>query len=438
MDWLGRCAAWWDARRPKRVALLFLLPLVLILAPNRHAAAQVHGKICRVSDATDAPRNLRNAPNGRLIGKLQIGALLEIITTSGSWVQVGRFGYDAGVKSVGWTLIDILSCYSEDVSDQRDDHEEFNSPGLQGIFGPIYCGMDHCTWARIDNKAISKRNSIGTLFKVVETNWTSEHPNGRYEKFAPLRDARTTTGFVLCSRLKPTVIYAPDADRWVADRLAFGQEDRIYHGIQPSYALYFAVCHGLRLTEPLEFVVAGRQLGYDASLADPEQVEISLPDEVLQGVIDCEKAYEQKRFRDAELCWRSKAQAGDLEAQFRLGKLYYQGAQQVPTDKKQAAAWFTTAAERGHVLAQGFLGLMYLNGIGVTQSSQSAIKWYEAAAKGGDLSAAQNLAFQFKKGTLSDRDAERALYWCNYFVDRQKKSDLSMEFDDGCDKWLNR
>ena len=107
----------------------------------------------------------------------QVGEQVTLVTMLAWRVLVG-------------TLRDILSCYSKDASNHQRDDEEFNSPSLQGIFGQIYCGMDHCTWARIDNKAISKRSSIGTLFKVVETNWTSEHPDGRYEKFAPLRDAR--------------------------------------------------------------------------------------------------------------------------------------------------------------------------------------------------------------------------------------------------------
>jgi TPR repeat protein len=152
---------------------------------------------------------------------------------------------------------------------------------------------------------------------------------------------------------------------------------------------------------------------------------------------DCERQFEDKRYQEAEACWRIRAQRGDLEAQFQLGKLYYHG-EEIGVDKKQAAAWFTTAAERGSVSAQSFLALMYLTGDGVSQSPETAIKWYEAAAKGGDLSAAQNLAFHFKQGTLLPRDLERSLYWCKYFADRQRKDQLPSEFQDGCEKWLTQ
>lgn len=160
--------------------------------------------------------------------------------------------------------------------------------------------------------------------------------------------------------------------------------------------------------------------------------------EAAPGAIrDCQNAYAQKQYLDAESCWRAKAQKGDLEAQFQLGKLYYQG-EETSADKKQAAAWFTTAAERGNVSAQSFLALMYLNGDGVSQSPEIAIKWYEAAARGGDLSAAQNLAFHYRQGRLLPHDPERSLYWCNYYVDRQRKDDLPLEFRDGCEKWLKQ
>jgi uncharacterized protein len=152
---------------------------------------------------------------------------------------------------------------------------------------------------------------------------------------------------------------------------------------------------------------------------------------------DCGHQYERGLFQQAESCWRNKAQKGDLEAQFQLGKLYYHG-EGVAADRKQAAAWFTTAAERGHVGAQDFLAVMYLAGDGVSQSPETAIKWYESAAKAGDLSAARNLAFHFKEGRLLPHDQARALYWCNYYVDRQKKDDLPSELKEGCEKWMSQ
>ena len=52
-------------------------------------------------------------------------------------------------------------------------------------------------------------------------------------------------------------------------------------------------------------------------------------------------------------------------------------------DYQAASKWHRLAAEQGHAEAQNNLGLMYLNGEGVTQSKTSAYMWlYNAASQG--------------------------------------------------------
>jgi hypothetical protein len=155
-------------------------------------------------------------------------------------------------------------------------------------------------------------------------------------------------------------------------------------------------------------------------------------DENVRSSTDCNESYQAKQYEIAERCWRTKAEAGDLNSQFDLAKFYYQSS---TPDKKQAAAWFTTAAERGHVGAQSFIALMYLNGWGVPKSPDAAIMWFEKAAKSGDLSSAQNLAVQFKNGDLLPRDLNLATQWCQYYVDRLRPEDVPLELKAGCKKW---
>ena len=50
-----------------------------------------------------------------------------------------------------------------------------------------------------------------------------------------------------------------------------------------------------------------------------------------------------------------------VEAQYRLGSLYYHG-QGVPKDLEQAAEWYTKAAEQGDTQAQADQGNMYVHG----------------------------------------------------------------------------
>jgi TPR repeat protein len=60
-------------------------------------------------------------------------------------------------------------------------------------------------------------------------------------------------------------------------------------------------------------------------------------------------------------------------------------------DYKQAAHWFTKAAEQGHAKAQYNLGSMYAKGEGVPQSYQQAVHWYGKAAEQGNTNAQHQL-----------------------------------------------
>lgn len=57
--------------------------------------------------------------------------------------------------------------------------------------------------------------------------------------------------------------------------------------------------------------------------------------------------YEAKRYLEAAKIWRQLAHEGVVEAQYRLGELYFQG-QGLSQDTGQAIQWLTRAAERGH------------------------------------------------------------------------------------------
>ena len=82
---------------------------------------------------------------------------------------------------------------------------------------------------------------------------------------------------------------------------------------------------------------------------------------------------------------RKAAYMGDAEAQFRMGKSYY-NVQGVRTDYEnvEAAKWFRKAAELNHAKAQGCLGVCYATGEGVPKDSAQAAYWYHKAAEQGD------------------------------------------------------
>lgn len=113
---------------------------------------------------------------------------------------------------------------------------------------------------------------------------------------------------------------------------------------------------------------------------------------------------------------REAARAGDTEAKFRLGLLYYRG--KVVTgvfeiaiewfeqahmeghskaayylgnicaycgDHRTAMEWYERSVERGYARALARIGICYLRGWGVERSVEQAIKHLDQAAAGGHL-----------------------------------------------------
>ena len=76
------------------------------------------------------------------------------------------------------------------------------------------------------------------------------------------------------------------------------------------------------------------------------------------------------------------AEQGNAQAQFSLGKMYYEG-QGVRQDYAEAVQWYRKAAEQGLAEAQFNLGLMYYNGQGVRQNLVIAKEWYGKACDNG-------------------------------------------------------
>jgi TPR repeat protein len=69
------------------------------------------------------------------------------------------------------------------------------------------------------------------------------------------------------------------------------------------------------------------------------------------------------------------ANRGHMLAQHGLSLMYYIG-QGVKQDFKEAAKWYRKAADQGDAEAQSNLGTMYKDGLGVKQNFKEAVKWY--------------------------------------------------------------
>lgn len=88
---------------------------------------------------------------------------------------------------------------------------------------------------------------------------------------------------------------------------------------------------------------------------------------------------------------KETAQAGMAQAQYRLGKMLYQG-DFVPKDVAQALEWLRKAAIQGHPYAQYALGQIFLSGEDVPRDLHAASEWFQKAANQGNQYAEQALA----------------------------------------------
>ena len=84
------------------------------------------------------------------------------------------------------------------------------------------------------------------------------------------------------------------------------------------------------------------------------------------------------------------SQAGDPEAQYKLGAAYSFG-NGLPKNDAIAVEWLTRAANQGQSEAQFELGLHYLNGEGVATSEIEAYRWWRIAADKGHIRAQASL-----------------------------------------------
>lgn len=115
-------------------------------------------------------------------------------------------------------------------------------------------------------------------------------------------------------------------------------------------------------------------------------------------------AYQKGDYVGAAKEWRPMAEGGDPIAQYNLGLLYLDG-HGVPQSTAEAASWFRRAAEQDYTEAQHNLGAMYGSGQGVKRDYVQAYKWLNiCAAKGNAGCVAQRdlIAKKLKPGQVAE------------------------------------
>jgi hypothetical protein len=111
-----------------------------------------------------------------------------------------------------------------------------------------------------------------------------------------------------------------------------------------------------------------------------------------------------------------KAEKGDAESQYKLGKMYTEGVG-VSIDYAKATKAFEDAAKQGYAKAEYNLGLHYYEGTGVRKNRVTAYKWFKSAAEQGDPAAQYYLGKMFSSGSGVEQNYTTSLEWLTRAID---------------------
>jgi SH3 domain-containing protein len=85
--------------------------VALLVSVNLAAAAE--GERCKVTDPTGTPLNVRESPNGKVIGTLPNGTLVSVVELKNAangkqWVNVQHY---ATKQPIGWIFREFVACF---------------------------------------------------------------------------------------------------------------------------------------------------------------------------------------------------------------------------------------------------------------------------------------------------------------------------------------
>ncbi|HEX7271273.1 MAG TPA: protein kinase [Casimicrobiaceae bacterium] len=101
-----------------------------------------------------------------------------------------------------------------------------------------------------------------------------------------------------------------------------------------------------------------------------------------EQLADAQRAIDAQRYADAIAILKPLADAGNAQAELRLGDAYADG-RGVERNMRSAESWYEKAALQGEIPAQLKLGAMFANGAGVNRNNNLAYVWYGTAASLG-------------------------------------------------------
>lgn len=122
---------------------------------------------------------------------------------------------------------------------------------------------------------------------------------------------------------------------------------------------------------------------------------------------DANAARERGDSAQAIKLYTSLAVYGNVEAQYNLGRMYYDGE----ADYQEALHWFRRSAFKGDARAQNYLGMMYYLGEGVNKDYREALKWLLRSADQENADAQHWLGVMYTQGKGVVKNHKEALKW---------------------------
>lgn len=121
-------------------------------------------------------------------------------------------------------------------------------------------------------------------------------------------------------------------------------------------------------------------------------------------------AYGQGDYDAALKEWLPLAERGHILAQYDVGLMFDDG-RGAPQSDAEALRWYRKAADQGHAGAQNNLALMYAAGQGVIRDDAEAVSWWRKAAEQGYAQAQYNLGIMYANGWGTSIDNVQAHMW---------------------------
>lgn len=117
---------------------------------------------------------------------------------------------------------------------------------------------------------------------------------------------------------------------------------------------------------------------------------------------------------EAEKWWRKSGEQGNQAAIFELAKFVYtvQLSKAPLAEKKERIDWWKHLAEQGNLVAQDFLAFAYSEGnLGVDKDMAEAVNWWKKSAAQGSLEAMRALYSAYCRGSGVKKDKVEADRW---------------------------